>query len=89
MPGPERGPAKKGLLRMGQLNSPTPLYHRIYSVLRGRIVNRYYPIDTTMPSEAQIANCFDVSRITIPKAMEMLSVEGLVTRMRGRGMFVT
>lgn len=42
-----------------------------------------------MPSEAELAETFNVSRITIRKAMGMLTSDGLVTRSRGRGTFVT
>lgn len=74
---------------MSERNSPTPLYHRIYSVLRERIVNGYYPSGVAMPSEAELATSFNVSRITIRKAMEILTAESLVTRTRGRGTFVS
>lgn len=74
---------------MNGASSPTPLYHRIYSVLRERIVNGYYPPDIALPSEADLSDSFAASRITIRKAMEMLTSEGLVTRTRGRGTFVT
>ena len=73
---------------MSEKSSPTPLYHRIYSVLRERIVNGYYPAGIAMPSEAELSVSFSVSRITIRKAMEMLTAEMLVTRTRGRGTFV-
>ena len=74
---------------MSDTNSPTPLYHRVYAVMRERVVNDYYPPDTPMPSEAELAETFAVSRITIRKAMGMLTTEGLVTRTRGRGTFVS
>ncbi|GHD05290.1 GntR family transcriptional regulator [Tianweitania populi] len=74
---------------MVQVHSPTPLYHRIYAVLRERIVKGYYPDDRAIPSEAELSESFSVSRITIRKAMEMLTAERLVTRTRGRGTFVT
>lgn len=74
---------------MSEANSPTPLYHRIYSVIRERIVNDYYPRDVALPSEAELSASFAVSRITIRRAMNMLTDDGLVTRSRGRGTFVT
>ncbi|WP_320202770.1 GntR family transcriptional regulator [Agrobacterium rosae] len=74
---------------MPEVRSPTPLYHRIYAVMRERIVKGYYPGDAPVPSEAELAESFSVSRITIRKAMEMLTAEGLVTRTRGRGTYIT
>lgn len=74
---------------MAETSSPTPLYHRIYAVMRERIVNGYYPADVPVPTEAELAETFSASRITIRRAMEILTAEGLVTRTRGRGTFVT
>ncbi|MDO5620360.1 MAG: GntR family transcriptional regulator [Paracoccus sp. (in: a-proteobacteria)] len=71
------------------MNPPTPLYHRIYAVMRERIINGYYPLDQPVPTEAELSESFAVSRITARKAMEMLATEGLVTRTRGKGTFVT
>ncbi|MBP2551057.1 GntR family transcriptional regulator [Neorhizobium galegae] len=68
--------------------SPTPLYHRVYAVMRERITKGYYPSDVPVPSEAELSESFSVSRITVRRAMEMLTAEGLVTRTRGRGTFV-
>ena len=73
---------------MVRSTSPTPLYHRIYAVMRERIVKDYYRSDVAIPSEAELAESFSVSRITIRKAMEMLTTEGLVTRTRGKGTFI-
>lgn len=56
--------------------------------MRERIIKGYYPSDIPVPSEAELSEAFSVSRITIRKAMEMLTTEGLVTRTRGRGTFV-
>lgn len=81
--------AHEGPAAMTDMTSPTPLYHRIYAVMRERIVNGYYPQDRPVPSEAELSDSFAVSRITVRKAMEMLAAEGLVTRTRGRGTFVT
>lgn len=74
---------------MAEIHSPTPLYHRIYAVMRERIMKGYYPGNAPVPSEAELSESFSVSRITIRKAMEMLTAEGLVTRTRGKGTFVS
>lgn len=73
---------------MSDFRSPTPLYHRIYTVLRERIVNGYYGPKDLVPAESELCLMFEASRITVRKAVEMLAQEGLVTRTRGRGTFV-
>ena len=69
--------------------TPMPLYHRIYVVLREKILDHAYPPDTAMPSEVEFAKQFSVSRITIRKTFERLEREGLILRQRGRGTFAT
>ncbi|PWJ20584.1 GntR family transcriptional regulator [Jannaschia seohaensis] len=66
---------------------PTPLYHRIYLVLREQILDRKFAPDKPMPSENELASAYNVSRVTLRKTMERLEREGLVLRQRGRGTF--
>lgn len=67
--------------------SPTPLYHRIYVVLRERLVGGIYPGGSRLPSEAELQESFNASRVTVRKAMEMLEHEGLIRRRRGKGTY--
>lgn len=67
--------------------SPLPLYHKIYMVLREQLGEGVFPADTPMPSENELASQFGVSRITIRRAMERLTRDGLIARHRGRGTF--
>ncbi|MET0529526.1 MAG: GntR family transcriptional regulator [Microvirga sp.] len=69
--------------------SPIPLYHRIYMILRERILNGTYQVGQTLPSEAELMERFSVSRITARRALDELSGEGLVARTRGRGTHVS
>jgi GntR family transcriptional regulator len=83
-----QGHSLRECCKMAEVHTPTPLYHRIYAVMRERILKHYYQEDFYLPSEAELAENFSASRITIRKAMEMLTAEGLVTRARGRGTFI-
>lgn len=69
--------------------SPLPLYHRLYVILRERIVNGDYRAGHVLPSEADLMTSFGVSRITVKRALDDLAAEGLVERSRGRGTTVT
>ena len=69
--------------------SPVPLYHRMYLVLRQRILDGRYPRDQPLPNEHEIAQQSGVSRVTVRRAMERLAAEALIERRRGRGTFVT
>ncbi len=69
--------------------SPLPLYHRLYVLLRERIVNGTYRIGQILPTETELMQTFGVSRITVQRALNDLAEEGLVQRSRGRGTTVT
>jgi len=69
--------------------SPTPLYHQLYTVLRGMVIDGTLEFGARMPTEEQLAELFTVSRITAKRAMDELANEGLVERRRGKGTHVT
>ena len=63
---------------------PLPKYHQIYLVLREQLQEGRFDQDG-VPGEHALADQFDVARITIRKAMEMLVADGLVSRRPGLG----
>jgi GntR family transcriptional regulator len=69
-------------------DSPTPLYHQLYCLLKGLILDGTLPHTQRMPTEEQLAQAFLVSRITAKRAMDELASENLVERRRGRGTHV-
>ena len=70
-------------------NQVVPLYHQIYLILRERIIEGHY--DTKpLPGELVLAEQFNVSRVTMRRALQDLVKEGLVARGRGmEGFMVT
>ncbi|GEN26063.1 GntR family transcriptional regulator [Halomonas cupida] len=71
----------------GEASDPWPKHHRVYLVLRQEILEGRYTPDKPLPNELLLTEQFQVSRITIRKAMERLDREGLVVRYRGKGTF--
>lgn len=67
----------------------TPLYHQLYILLKSTIHNGTFADGIQMPTEAELSEYFDVSRITAKRAMDDLAAEGLVERRRGKGTRVT
>lgn len=68
-------------------NQVVPLYHQIYLILREKILEGHY--DTKpLPGELVLAEQFNVSRVTMRRALQDLVKEGLVARGRGKGTFV-
>ncbi|MDR5784906.1 GntR family transcriptional regulator [Caballeronia sp. LZ065] len=71
------------------LASPIPLYLQIADALRDRIARGVWQQGQLIPTLEQIADEFDVARVTARQAVQMLMTEGALTPQRGRGTFVT
>jgi GntR family transcriptional regulator len=69
--------------------SPSPLYYQVFTVLHDAIVKGLIPHGSRMPSEKEISDRFDVSRITARRTLVELAGKGLVVRHRGKGTFVS
>ncbi|WP_390405490.1 GntR family transcriptional regulator [Lacticaseibacillus jixiensis] len=65
--------------------SKTPMYYSIYQKLQADIRSGHYPVGENLPTDKILADNFDVSVITIKKAMELLSNEGYVVRKPRKG----
>jgi len=66
-----------------------PLYVRIESLIRNRILNGQLEPGEKLPTEGDLINQFGVSQITIRKALSNLEQEGLIVRNRAKGTFVS
>ena len=64
-------------------------YHQIADELRGRILSGVYGAGRLMPSESELSQEFDVSRVTVRKALEILREDNLVNSRQGFGWFVS
>ncbi|MGX7263613.1 GntR family transcriptional regulator [Enterococcus crotali] len=65
-----------------------PLYIQIASDLKFKINSGEWGIEDQIPTEFELCNIYDVSRITIRKAIDQLVNEGLLYRKRAVGTFV-
>lgn len=70
------------------LKSGRPRHEQISDWLRDRIREGAYQPDEQLPSESQLGERFDVSRITVRRALQTLEGEGLIYRRQGLGSFV-
>jgi GntR family transcriptional regulator len=62
---------------------PVPKYHRIYLVLHEQLRDGRF--HSGLPAETALMQQFGVARVTVRKALERLSHEGLIKREPGRG----
>ena len=67
----------------------TSKYRKIFADLQKSIRDGLYPNGVPLPSEESLVRKFNVSRITVVKAMDELVRCGLVYRKRGSGTFAT
>ena len=65
-----------------------PLYQRLKRVMRESIESQDWEPDDPVPSERDIAELLDISRVTVRKAIDGLVEDGLLVRKRGSGTFV-
>lgn len=63
-------------------------YHRVYNILRERILDHTMSAGEKIPPERELCDTFGVSRITVRHSLQMLQDQGLVERRPGKGTFV-
>lgn len=63
-------------------------YQAIAEDLRRRIAADEFPAGTLLPSEAELSASYEVSRVTVRRALEALRADGLVDSRQGFGWFV-
>lgn len=63
-------------------------YQIVIDDLRQAIKNGTYPAYSQLPSVSKLCEQYDVSKITINKALGELEAQGLISRRRGSGSFV-
>jgi len=69
--------------------SPIPRYVQLAEILRERISRGQWRAGGKLPSLEELVREFDVARVTVRQAVDVLAREGLVSPERGRGTFVT
>ncbi|GAC1346497.1 MAG: transcriptional regulator NagR [Ktedonobacteraceae bacterium] len=68
--------------------SPIPLYYQIMNQLREKIARGKYPVNGALPTERELVETYQVSRMTIRQALSELVNEGILVRRKGIGTFV-
>jgi len=70
-------------------DSPIPRYVQLAELLRARIGRGQWAAGGRLPSLDELGREFDVARVTVRQAIDVLAREGLVSPEQGRGTFVT
>ncbi|MEI5995018.1 GntR family transcriptional regulator [Candidatus Enterococcus mansonii] len=61
------------------------LYLDVAEQIKADIMNGTYPVGSLLPTEAELEQLFEVSKITVRRAIELLSSEELVEKKSGKG----
>jgi len=69
-------------------NNPVAMYLQIADRLRREIAEGTFEPSGRLPSESQIMERFNVSRVTVRLALDQLDKDGLIERRKGKGTFV-
>ncbi|MDR0387380.1 MAG: GntR family transcriptional regulator [Treponema sp.] len=65
-------------------DSPIPAYYQIELDLKKRITRNEWTINQSLPSEAELAVQYNVSRITLRQALAELEKDGIIKKYRGK-----
>jgi GntR family transcriptional regulator of arabinose operon len=66
-----------------------PLYKQIQEYILNEIAKNNWMANYKLPSEMEIAELFNVSRLTVSNALKDLIEKGLIYRIQGKGTFVS
>ena len=69
--------------------SPIPLYYQLKLLIQKQIENGSLAPGQRIPTEAELCQRFHISRTPVRQALLELVREGMLTRVAGRGTFVT
>lgn len=67
--------------------SPVPKYHQLREILL-ELMDTELSVDTSIPSERELAERYGLSRMTVRQAVDSLVAEGRLNRVAGVGTFV-
>lgn len=68
--------------------SGAPLYRQLMDVLSDAIGREVLPVGSALPTEAQLASRFGVSRITVREALQRLENEGVIRKQKAKNAII-
>ncbi len=66
-----------------------PAYLQLADLIQRKIETNEYGLGARIPSERELSEVFGLSRMTVRKAIDVLIEKGLLTRLQGKGTFVS
>ena len=72
-----------------QADSSSPLYHQLMQRITADIERGTYATGSRIPPEHELEQLYQVSRVTVRRALAELTAKGLLERKQGKGTFVS
>lgn len=69
-------------------SSPVPAYYQIATDIKNTIIRRGWEVGKKLPSENELSNRYQVSRVTLRQALAELEKDGIIIKRHGEGSFV-
>jgi len=69
--------------------SPIPVYYQLKNIVLKKIQNGEYTEGSLIPSERDLGESLEISRMTVRQALNQLVAEGVLYREKGKGTFVS
>ncbi len=69
--------------------SPIPVYYQLKNLVLDKIKNGEYPEGSLIPSERDLGESLNISRMTVRQALNQLVSEGVLYREKGKGTYVS
>ncbi|CEG26377.1 GntR family transcriptional regulator [Bacillus sp. B-jedd] len=66
-----------------------PLYQQLYNTIREKIATGEYKPGERIPSEDQLSEMYNISRVTVRSALKKLVEENILVKRHGKGTFVS
>lgn len=70
------------------MNSPIPVYYQIELDIKKRIMQKEWQLNQQLPSEAELAEQYHVSRITLRQALAELKKDDIIKKYRGKKAYI-
>lgn len=74
---------------MSRESKSEPLYRQLHRRFRQNIADGIWKTGDLVPGEMQLCETYQVSRITVRQAMDLLKSEGFITRIPGKGSYIS
>ena len=70
-------------------NSPLSYYYQLKQILIEMLDNRELEEDEKLPTEKELCERFNISRVTVRQALQELENEDYIYKIQGKGTFVS